>query len=127
MTSANPGDEMDLNHLHLHVADLEASKQFYARYFQLEERVRHGDVVFLSNAGDAPDRFDLALVADAATALPSWFHFGFRLARPEDVHALHRRMEDEGVRIEQPLEIEPAMVSYRCADPDGYLIEVYWE
>ena len=118
---------MDLNHLHLHVADIEASKAFYQRYFQLSERVRHGDVVFLSNAGDAPDRFDLALVPAAPEALPAWFHFGFRLPRPEAVHELYRRMCDERVHIAQPIEIEQALVSYRCADPDGYLIEVYWE
>ena len=118
---------MDINHLHLHVASLQASKAFYERYFQLSERVRHGDVLFLSNAGDAPDRFDLALVEDASGSFPSWFHFGCRLARPEAVNELYKRMSEDGVTIAQPIEVEQALVSYRCADPDGYLIEVYWE
>lgn len=32
-----------------------------------------------------------------------------------------------GVAISKPLYQDDSLVSYRCADPDGYLIEVFWE
>ncbi len=59
--------------------------------------------------------------------LPPWFHFGFRLADAKAVRSLHARMASEGVEIRAPLQEAPGFVFFRCADPDGYEIEVYWE
>ena len=71
---------------------------------------------------------DLALApADAPEALPSWFHFGFRLDNPDHVRALHNRMKGEGITITGDLIDEEGWIHFRCADPDGYQIEVYWE
>ena len=59
--------------------------------------------------------------------MPPWFHFGFRIASAPQVLALHERMEASGVAIRKPVYQDDSLVSYRCADPDGHVIEVYWE
>jgi catechol 2,3-dioxygenase-like lactoylglutathione lyase family enzyme len=114
---------MQINHLHLHVADVPRAAAFYARAFGLTEHVWRDDILFLrDDAG-----MDLALAPGAPGELPSWFHFGFRLDSAEAVRALHARLKGEGVPIRAPLSEEPGFVWFRCQDPDGHGIEVYWE
>ena len=114
----------DLNHLHLHVRDTAQSGRFYEQWFGLREHVRHGDILFLRDGAT----FDLALAPDPAPPpLPSWFHFGFRLGRAEDVRDLHRRMASASLPGLCDLYADDDMVSFRVRDPDGYGIEVYWE
>jgi len=115
---------MRLNHLHLHVRDLDASLRFYRDWFGLTESVRYDDLVFVTDGKG----FDLALARDPAPAtVPKWFHFGFRLDDREHVTELHRRMVAEGVTIAKELVEDEDLLVFRCADPDGYPIEVYWE
>ena len=119
----NPAEKMDLNHLHLHVRNVHRSKSFYEFHFGFRERVRHSNILFLRNTSG----FDLALVPDRTPLLfPEWFHFGFRLPTARAVHTLHGRMSSKGVHV-QDIEEYPGYVTFRCADPDGYGIEVYWE
>ena len=117
---------MDLNHLHLQVRSAERSMPFYARHFGLREFMRHGDVVFLRDGSG----MDLALApapADGPQPMPPWFHFGFRQRSAADVETLHAALVADGAPIAEPLEQDAAFASFRCRDPDGYLIEVYWE
>ncbi len=77
----------------------------------------------LSDAGG----FALALgVTDAPVALPPFLHFGTRRDSPEDVRAFRDRLLADGVPIVEWYD-EPAYVSVKCRDPDGYVIEVSWE
>jgi catechol-2,3-dioxygenase len=115
---------LKLNHLHLHVRDRRAAEPFYRKWFGMNI-VRSGDsLTFL-----ADDRgFDLALMDDSAPAgMPAWFHFGYRMDSAREVLALHERMSRSNVAIVKPLYEDSELVSFRCADPDGYAIEVYWE
>ncbi|MBI3099668.1 MAG: VOC family protein [Planctomycetes bacterium] len=115
---------MDLNHLHLHVRDVERARQFYETWFGFRERVRHGKILFLRNG----DGFDLALAPESEPSpFPEWYHFGFRLPTPDDVRAVYKRMSTDGVTLRAQLTEEPDFVTFRCMDPDGYGIEVYWE
>lgn len=114
---------MDLNHIHLHVASVERAAAFYARCFGLREHVWHGDILFMrDDAG-----MDLALAPGGAAAMPDWFHVGFRLAARDEVTALFERFKSDGVDIRGALEELDDFAVFRCADPDGYLLEVYWE
>jgi catechol 2,3-dioxygenase-like lactoylglutathione lyase family enzyme len=114
---------MDLNHLHLHVRNLDRAERFYGSYFRFRERVRHGDILFLRNTSG----FDLALAPDRTPfSFPEWFHFGFRLGSARAVRKLHSRMNSEGIRVDD-IEEHPGYVTFRCLDSDGYGIEVYWE
>ena len=115
---------MDLNHLHLHVGDLARSRRFYETYFGFRERVTHGEILFLTN----DHAFDLALApAPSVDRFPAWFHFGFRLNTADAVRELHQKMSSGGVPLPKGLIDDPDLVSFRCTDPDGHSIEIYWE
>jgi len=115
---------MNLNHLHLKVRSVDAARAYYSRFFGLTDHVRHGDILFMRDGAG----MDLALaLAETAEPLPSWFHFGFRLEDREAVGALQATMAAAGAAITQPLVDEGDFVFFRCADPDGHSIEVYWE
>src|ERR1700722_12639562 len=114
--------KMDLNHLHLHVKNLDRAHHFYEAQFQFREHMRHGDILFLRNTSG----FDLALVPDRKPSLfPGWFHFGFRLTSSRAVQQKHDRMLSEGVPVSDVEDYEN-YGTFRCTVPDGYPIEVYW-
>jgi catechol 2,3-dioxygenase-like lactoylglutathione lyase family enzyme len=115
---------MNLNHLHLHVASVSRAAEFYERYFGMRQLVWHGDMVFMRD----PAGMDLALApADEPEPLPDWFHFGFRLDSLAAVEALHDRLGADGVALTAPYSVDGEFGFFRCRDPDGYQIEVYYE
>ena len=117
---------MHLQHLALAVRDQERSRRFYETYFGFGEgpAQRYPDgVQMIRNA----DGFSLALgPAEGAPSLPPFFHFGFQLAEPEAVRACRERLQADGVELVESWE-EPFYVSFKCRDPDGYVVEVAWE
>ena len=114
---------MDISHLHLHVRDRTRSRVFYERWFGLAVEFEEESITFMR--GDRA--FLLALVTDASPAsMPPWFHFGFRLESGTAVQDLHDRLQAAGVSIVRPLSREKDFASFRCADPDGYVIENFW-
>lgn len=121
---AESGLTVQLNHLHLHVRDRALARAFYERWFGFREHVTHGDILFLRDAGG----FDLALAPDeVSVTLPGWFHFGFRRETADDVRRLRSEMESAGVAMATELYAFDDHVSFRCKDPDGYAIEIYWD
>jgi catechol 2,3-dioxygenase-like lactoylglutathione lyase family enzyme len=114
---------MDVTHLHLHVRDRARSLAFYRRWFGLAVANQGDAITFLH--GDR--RFLFALMDDPAPApMPAWFHFGVRMPSVADVERALAAMREAGVPIVKPLYRDPELVSFRCADPDAYAIEVYW-
>jgi catechol 2,3-dioxygenase-like lactoylglutathione lyase family enzyme len=116
---------MNVNHLHLKVASADRARAFYERFFGLRVSALHGDIVFMRDEAG----MDLALAPAASPEpLPEWFHFGFRLEDADAVERLYRTMADAGVPMKHPLERDDEdLTFFRCRDPDGYGIEVYWE
>lgn len=115
---------MDIGHLHLHVRDLRRASGFYRRWFGLDVLREDEGIVFLAGSR----AFLLALMEDADPAPPPpWFHFGVPLASAAAVRDLLARMEAAAVPIAKPLFEEPEFASFRCRDPDGYAIELYWD
>ena len=115
---------MNINHLHLKVASVDRAQQFYARFFGLRASVWHGEMLFMRDEAG----MDLALApAKDATPLPDWFHFGFRLESAEAVAKLHSEMSAAGVALRVPLTTDDELTFFRCRDPDGHDIEIYWE
>jgi catechol 2,3-dioxygenase-like lactoylglutathione lyase family enzyme len=114
---------MQLNHLHLHVASVERAQAFYARLFGFTQHVWHDEILFMRDEAG----LDLALAPGPKDEMPPWFHFGFRLESAEAVRALHDKAQADGVAIREPLADEGDFVWFRCTDPDGHAIEVYWE
>jgi catechol 2,3-dioxygenase-like lactoylglutathione lyase family enzyme len=117
---------MRLRHLGLPVRDYDRSSRFYARYFGFDPATarRYPDgTVIIRNA----DGFDLALhPATEVPAASTFLHFGFALDDAEAVRALCGRLEGEGVPVTER-DDEPDLVSFKCLDPDGWRVEVYWE
>jgi catechol 2,3-dioxygenase-like lactoylglutathione lyase family enzyme len=115
-----------LRHLGLPVRDYDRSLRFYARYFEFDPAtaLTYPDgTVIVRNA----DRFDLALhPATEGTTSSTFLHFGFAMADAEAVRVLRTRLEVDGVPVIER-DDEPELVSFKCLDPDGWQVEVYWE
>jgi catechol-2,3-dioxygenase len=115
---------MALDHMHLHVRDRSVAEEFYSSWFGMHVQ-RHGtEITFMTDERD----FLLALMHDPAAApLPAWFHFGFRQPSPTAVLAMNAAMVKAGVAMKKAVYQDESLVSFRCADPDGHVIEVFWE
>lgn len=116
---------LPLAHLNLTVTDLDRSIAFYRRWFGFDRpTTTYPDgTVFLRNE----DRFDLALHAGPVPAAPlRSMHFGFRSHDAEQVRRLRAELTAAGVALTEQHD-EPDYVGFKCLDPDGYEIEVYWE
>jgi len=117
---------MQLRHLGLPVRDSQRTIRFYARYFGFDPETAQSypdGTVIVRNA----DRFDLALHPSAeAGPTSSFLHFGLAVANPDAVRALQSRLLRDGVSIVESND-EPGLVSFKCLDPDGWRVEVYWE
>jgi catechol 2,3-dioxygenase-like lactoylglutathione lyase family enzyme len=115
-----------LSHLGLPVADVDRSLAFYETYFDFDPATAQrypDDTVIIRNA----DCFDLALhPAREPVRQPEFLHFGFRCPQPDAVRELLARMRADAVTIIET-EDEPDLVSFKCADPDGHRVEIYWE
>lgn len=115
---------MDLSHLHLHVRDRARSVDFYRRWFGLEIAIDGDEITFLKGDRD----FLFALMADPAPApMPPWFHFGIQLRSADEVRSTLKAMSAAAVPIVKPLYDGETVISFRCADPDAYTIEIYAE
>ena len=117
---------MHFSHLGLPVRDKRRSQQFYAAYFGFDptagQEYPDGTVIIR----DA-DGFDLALhPVERIEPPPAFLHVGFKAAEADDVRALLDRMEADGIPIVERND-EAAYTAFKCLDPDGHRIEVYWE
>jgi catechol 2,3-dioxygenase-like lactoylglutathione lyase family enzyme len=114
-----------VKHLALLVRDIRTARGFYEKYFGFDaaDPVWHGDVLFVRNH----DGFDLALMKGDHPPNPGAFHhFGFQLPDARSVHDLQRRFEADGIPIIEVVE-EKDLTSFKCTDPDGYTVEVYFD
>jgi catechol 2,3-dioxygenase-like lactoylglutathione lyase family enzyme len=108
------------------VRDYQRSLHFYATYFGFDpdtaQEYPDGTLIVRD-----PEGFDLALHPSQETVpSPTFLHFGFPVSDADAVRALRTRMERDGVPIVEYDE-EPELVSFKCLDPDGWRVEVYWE
>ena len=115
-----------MDHLALAVADEERSRRFYETYlgFGAAPARRYEDgVLMLYDARG----FALALgpAAEPVTQ-PKWLHFGRRLPDRDATLALRQRLAADGADIVETWD-EPGYVSTKCRDPDGYIVELFWE
>jgi hypothetical protein len=58
--------------------------------------------------------------------MPAWWHFGFRLPDADAVRRLGARLADARHDVVETGD-DVDLVWCKVRDPDGYLIEVYWE
>src|SRR5690242_3946975 len=117
---------MQLGHLGLPVSDRDRSLQFYETYFgflpSTAQSYPDGTTIVRNSDG-----FDLALHPAPGVIPPDGFlHFGFAMDDAKSVDTIRERLETDGVPIVER-DDEPELVSFKCLDPDGWRIEVYWE
>jgi catechol 2,3-dioxygenase-like lactoylglutathione lyase family enzyme len=116
-----------LGHLNLRVVDVEACRAFYCAHFGFQSEFEAEGGHFLRGAGG----FLLALVpAPRHVEMPEGFHVGFVASSPSDLEEKHQSLVDAGVRssaIEDHRSEGDDYISFRCADPDGTEIEIYWD
>jgi catechol 2,3-dioxygenase-like lactoylglutathione lyase family enzyme len=113
-----------LRHLALAVRDQDRSARFYSSLFGFRP-VRRSPDGALMLAGH--DGFWLALgQTDEAVALPPFLHFGFCASSPAAVQALRSEVAGHGAQIVAEWD-DPDYVSFKCHDPEGYIVEVAWE
>ncbi|MEV0824883.1 VOC family protein [Nonomuraea rubra] len=117
---------MRFRHLGLPVRDRELSRAFYEKYFGFAEGVatEYPDGTLIIRSADG---FDLALHPDPEHGeVPEFLHFGFARDSRAEVGELLERVRGDGVEIVEEWD-EPGLASFKCLDPDGYRVEVYWE
>jgi catechol 2,3-dioxygenase-like lactoylglutathione lyase family enzyme len=116
---------MKIEHLALAVRDPEASRAFYLDTIGLEARAEEKEWGIELHY---PDGFMMALIRD--DPVPAEFieriHFGAPLARREDVAAARERLLAAGVPEVEWCD-ESDYISVKLADPDGYVIELFYE
>jgi catechol 2,3-dioxygenase-like lactoylglutathione lyase family enzyme len=117
---------VNLTHLGLPVRDAQRSLEFYRAYFGFDPDTAQtypDGTTIVRNAGG----FDLALhPGDVPSSRAEFLHFGFRLPDPRQVRELRARLAADGVPVVE-FDDEPDLVSFKCLDPDGWRVEVYWE
>lgn len=117
---------MRLDHLNLRVADPAACRDFYCTHFGFRQAFDAEGGHFLRGE----DGFLLAVVPiDPHVALPDGFHVGFGAGSPEEVAASRVALSAAGVRTTDVEDHRPGedYVTFRCWDPDGTEVEVYWD
>lgn len=117
---------MDLDHLNLRVRDASACRDFYVDHFGFRPAFEADGGYFVRN----DDGFLLALVpAERHTSLPDGFHIGFRTHSPDEVARIRIDLAAAGARPTELQDSRPGedYVTFRCFDPDGTEIEVFWD
>lgn len=115
-----------MDHLAIPVRDQARSRRFYETYFGFEarpaKRYDDGLLMLYNDTG-----FALALGRSTEPiAKPKWMHCGVGLPSREAVLALRDRFVDDGIELVEEWD-ESHYVSVKCRDPDGYIIEAFWE
>jgi catechol 2,3-dioxygenase-like lactoylglutathione lyase family enzyme len=116
---------MKIKHLALAVRDPETSRAFYLETIGLDAVARAQDWGFELHFSDG---FMMALIRDEPVPADviERVHFGTLLPRREDVAATRRRLQRAGVPEIEWCD-EPDYMSVKVADPDGYVIELFYE
>ncbi len=117
---------MDLNHLNLRGRNPGACRDFYQRHFGFRLAYEADGGYFMRNEHN----FLLALTPPAEhQPLPEGVHIGFGLEDPESVSSLRQELVAARAKTSELHDFRPGEehVTFRCWDPDGTEVEVFWE
>ncbi|WNG36862.1 VOC family protein [Archangium violaceum] len=114
---------MKLNHIDLHVPDVQRAVLFFERYFDFELQSNRTSpaIAILS------DRHGFVLVLqrlkDPAHVYPEGFHVGFLVENEDIVLGFHERVRSDGLEVSQVLRNNRGVLVY-CKAPGDILVEV---
>ena len=107
-----------LNHLHLHVRDIEKSLRFYAA-FGFEKVFGHEDMSFLVRPGFSD------VLTLRASGMHGVDHFGFILKDATQLDDAIAELERRGGHLIERTKLEPVGVPTAfLTDPDGYHVQI---
>ena len=113
----------DIAHLALGVRDPARSLAFYRDVVGLEGAVREADFGLVVTT---PKGFTFSLIRDDPPEHLGEVHFGVALPDGEAVGTRRAELAVMGIP-EVDWWVEPGFVSLKVADPDGYVVEFFWE
>src|SRR6185295_19805201 len=115
-----------LTHIALAVRSAERSLRFYEQVSGAVEVFREGGFIQAQTPGS---RDVLVFEEDAAKAGKTGgvAHFGFRLTDPGDIDAAVSEVEKAGGKILSRGDFCPGEPYLFAADPDGYVVEIWYE
>lgn len=116
-----------LTHTALPVADIDRSLRFYQSLLGAEVRWRTADSAEIGTPG-CHDVISLQRSSDGHTGdMGLVGHIGFRLQQPEDIEALALAVEQAGGTVTDKGFFTPEEPYVFAKDPDGYVIELWYE
>lgn len=116
-----------LTHLAIAVKDVDTTLDFYTHIFDMEIMYHQENMIQLTTPGSND-----ILVFEEKEQAPigqsgGIAHFGFRLKDPEGVEEIYRKILESGGEIVDKGEFVPGSPYIFFKDPDGYLLEVWYE
>jgi catechol 2,3-dioxygenase-like lactoylglutathione lyase family enzyme len=107
-----------LNHIHLHVRDLERSLRFYGA-FGFQKIAGHDDMSFLVRPGFSD------VITLRVSQMHGVDHFGFMLQDASQLDAAITELTHCGGKLLEKTTLEPgALPSAFLTDPDGYHVQI---
>ncbi|GIN39398.1 MULTISPECIES: VOC family protein [Heyndrickxia] len=110
---------MRLNHINLTVTDVNASREFLEKYFDLQTKSTHGDsfAVLLDDGG-----LLLALMKGTQVNYPKSFHIGFVQESEKRVDEIYQHLKNDGFDVKPPKRAH--RWTFYVKAPGGFTIEV---
>ncbi|MEP6795523.1 MAG: VOC family protein [Saprospiraceae bacterium] len=116
-----------LTHLAIAVADLNRTLRFYQKVFNMEVMYHTEDFLQLTTPGAHDVIVFLKKETDLIGVAGGIDHFGFRLRYPNDISEIEQKVIDAGGTITDRGEFAPGYPKLFFKDPDGYVVEVWYE
>lgn len=112
---------MKFTHLNLMVENVQETKAFFEKYFNMKCFVDAGEkFVALTDEDD----FMFNLVHDEDVEYPATFHIGFEQSSVEEVDAMYEELEANGFEPDEPLYTHDSYTFYFMS-PGKFTVEVY--
>lgn len=126
-TRKSPAKTYGLTHLAIAVKDLDRTLKFYTHIFDMEVMYHQEKMIQLTTPGNN----DILVFEEKQGPLIGQSggiaHFGFRLKNPGDIEEMRTRVLESGGEIVDKGEFVPGSPYIFFKDPDGYIIEIWYE
>lgn len=114
-----------LSHLAISVRDIQRTKEFYQRIFEMEVMYEEDDFLQMTTPG-ANDILVFEKKENTGHT-GNIAHFGFRLRKKEHFKEIRDKINATGAKIVSEGEFVPGSPYIFFRDPDGYELEVWYE